>query len=129
MIKRILKTEDRILDSAYNIFLLFGYHGTTLQQIAMQAGVNKSAVHYYFRSKERLYIKVVKKVLDLPLNTKVNTNTNIKVFDKTTWFLKTELYNNKNLFERTLKDLYPDDWDEKLNGILKLFEKINIPIF
>ena len=35
MIKRIAKTEDRILDSAYKIFLLFGYHGTTMQQIAI----------------------------------------------------------------------------------------------
>ena len=131
MIKRLLKTEDRILDSAYNIFLLFGYHGTTLQQIAMQAGVNKSAVHYYFRSKERLYIKVVKKVLDLPLNTKVNTNTNRKVFDKTTWFLITELYNNKNLFERTLKELYPYDWYEKSKDLEKWleFKKIPYPMF
>jgi AcrR family transcriptional regulator len=50
-----ISAEDRIFNVAYKIFLLFGYHGTTLQQIAMQAGVNKSAVHYYFRSKERLY--------------------------------------------------------------------------
>ena len=70
-----ISTEDRILKGAYKIFLLFGYHGTTLQQIAMQAGVNKSAVHYYFRSKERLYAKVVKKVLDLYFDTKVEINT------------------------------------------------------
>ena len=127
MIKRISNTEDRILDSAYNIFLLFGYHGTTLQQIAMQAGVNKSAVHYYFRSKERLYIKVVKKVLDLTLNTKVNNNTNRKVFEKTTWFLITELYNNKNLFERTLKELYQDDWYEKSKALVKWLEFKKIP--
>ncbi len=129
MIKRIAKTEDRILDSAYKIFLLFGYHGTTMQQIAIQACVNKSAVHYYFRSKERLYIKVVKKVLDLILNTKVNNNINRKVFDKTTWFLITELYNNKNLFERTLKELYPDDWDEKSKGLVKWLESTDITYY
>ena len=91
MIKRIAKTEDRILDSAYKIFLLFGYHGTTIQQIAIKAGVNKSAVHYYFRSKERLYTKVVKKVLDLYFNTNVNNNTNRKGFEKPTWFLVSEI--------------------------------------
>jgi len=122
MIKRTLRTEDEILCSAYDIFLLFGYHGTTIQQIALEAGVNKSAVHYYFRSKERLYVKVVKKVLDLTLNTKVNNNTNRNGFERTTWFLITELYNNKNLFERTLKDLYPDDWDEKSKGLMKWLE-------
>lgn len=90
-----ISTEDRIILAAYNIFLLFGYHGTTIQQIAMEAGVNKSNIHYYFRSKERLYVRVVKKVLDGILNTKVNNHSDQKGFEKTTWFLITELYNNK----------------------------------
>jgi AcrR family transcriptional regulator len=122
MIKRISKTEDRILDSAYKIFLLFGYHGTTMQQIAIKAGVNKSAVHYYFRSKEKLYTKVVKKVLDHILNTRVNINTNQDGYEKQIWFLITEIYNNKILFERTLKAIYPDDWDEKSKGLMKWLE-------
>jgi len=117
MIKRIAKTEDRILDSAYKIFLLFGYHGTTLQQIAMQTGVNKSAVHYYFRSKERLYTKVVKKVLNLYFYNEIEINTTRKGLEKPTWFLVSELYNNKNLFEKTLKEIYPDDWDSKLRNL------------
>jgi AcrR family transcriptional regulator len=117
MIKKIAKTEDRILDSAYKIFLLFGYHGTTLQQIAIKAGVNKSAVHYYFRSKERLYTKVVKKVLDLYFDTNVEINTTRKGIEKPTWFLVSELYNNKNLFEETLKEIYPDDWDGRLHNL------------
>jgi AcrR family transcriptional regulator len=127
MRKRIAKSEDRILDSAYKIFLLFGYHGTTIQQIALQAGVNKSAVHYYYRSKERLYTKVVKKVLDHTLNTKANINTNQKGIEKPTWFLITELYNNQFLFECTLKDIYQDDWNEKLKDIIKCFESKGIP--
>lgn len=122
MIKRISKTEDRILDSAYKIFLLFGYHGTTMQQIANKACVNKSAVHYYFRSKEKLYTKVVKKVLDHILNTRVNNNTNQDGYEKQIWFLITEIYNNKILFERTLKAIYPVDWDEKSKGLMKWLE-------
>jgi AcrR family transcriptional regulator len=114
MINNKISTEDKILNSAFNIFLLFGYHGTTIQQIAMQAGVNKSAVHYYFRSKERLYTKVVKKVLDLYFDTIVEINTSRKGLEKPTWFLITELYNNKNLFEETLKEIYPNNWDGKL---------------
>jgi len=124
-----ISTEDRILLAAYNIFLLFGYHGTTIQQIAMEAGVNKSNIHYYFRSKERLYVRVVKKVLDGILNTKVNNHSDQKGFEKTTWFLITELYNNKYLFEKTLKVLYPDDWDETLNGLSKNFELKNISYY
>lgn len=126
MIKKIAKTEDRILDSAYKIFLLFGYHGTTLQQIAIKAGVNKSAVHYYYRSKERLYTKVVKKVLDLYFDTNVEINTTRKGIEKPIWFLVSELYNNKNLFEETLKEIYPDDWDDKLNSLMKWLKSTDI---
>ena len=50
-----LNTETKILEAANSIFLQFGYHGTTLQQIATKAGVNKTAIHYYFRSKENIY--------------------------------------------------------------------------
>lgn len=50
-----LNTEAKILEAANSIFLQFGYHGTTLQQIATKAGVNKTAIHYYFRSKENIY--------------------------------------------------------------------------
>jgi len=101
-----ISTEDKILNSAFNIFLLFGYHGTTIQQIAMQAGVNKSAVHYYFRSKERLYTKVVKKVLDLYFDTNVEIKTTREGQEKPTWFLLSELYNSKNLFEETLNEIF-----------------------
>ncbi len=55
MANRELSTEAKILEAANSIFLQFGYHGTTLQQIATKAGVNTAAIHYYFRSKENIY--------------------------------------------------------------------------
>ena len=121
-----ISTEDKILNSAYKIFLLFGYHGTTIQQIAIKADVNKSAVHYYFRSKERLYTKVVKKVLELYFDTNVEINTTRKGIEKPTWFLVSELYNNRNLFEETLKEIYPDDWEDKLLNLANWLQFTNI---
>jgi hypothetical protein len=41
---------------------------------------------------------------------------------KQIWFLITEIYNNKILFERTLKAIYPLDWDEKSKGLMKWLE-------
>jgi hypothetical protein len=58
-----MSKEDKILLAAYNIFLLFGYHGTTLQQIAMQASVSKSAVITIFVQKEDYTLKLSKKYL------------------------------------------------------------------
>ncbi|MBN1462903.1 MAG: TetR/AcrR family transcriptional regulator [Paludibacteraceae bacterium] len=52
---KLLTTENKIIHAAKSVFLFYGYHGATLQQVADLAGVHKSAIHYYFRSKERLY--------------------------------------------------------------------------
>lgn len=63
-----LSTEAKILQAANSFFHLNGYHGTTLQQIATKAGVNKAAIHYYFRSKENIYSIVLLNDLSLLLN-------------------------------------------------------------
>jgi TetR/AcrR family transcriptional regulator len=51
-------TEQRILDAARQQFMRFGLEGTTMQQIADAAHINKSLVHYYFRSKENLFERI-----------------------------------------------------------------------
>jgi AcrR family transcriptional regulator len=53
-------TESRILSAALREFSAKGFDGARLQKIADNAGVNKALLHYYFRSKERLYDEVIK---------------------------------------------------------------------
>jgi TetR/AcrR family transcriptional regulator len=48
-------TEKRILAAATRVFLAKGRTGARMQEIASEAGINKALLHYYFRSKERLY--------------------------------------------------------------------------
>lgn len=48
-------TEDRIFGVATEVFLEKGFEGTTMQDIAERAGINKSLLNYYFRSKDRLF--------------------------------------------------------------------------
>ncbi|NQU52198.1 MAG: hypothetical protein HQ522_06620 [Bacteroidetes bacterium] len=45
--------------------------------------------------------------------------TNRKRFKKCGWFLFTELYNNEELFERTVEELYPDECHKKISEIKK----------
>jgi len=101
---------------------LYGYHGTTLQQIANKAAVNKAAIHYYFRSKERLYVKVVNNVIDDILKTKNGLISNQEIIEQQRWFLYTEMYNNKILFESTLIELYANEWNAIRNDIRDLLE-------
>jgi TetR/AcrR family transcriptional regulator len=50
-----LTTEQRILAAARQEFSERGLDGARMQAIADRAGVNKALVHYYFRSKEKLF--------------------------------------------------------------------------
>jgi len=51
--------SGRILAAARELFAEGGFDGTTTRQVAERAGVNQAMIHYYFRSKERLYERVV----------------------------------------------------------------------
>jgi TetR/AcrR family transcriptional regulator len=54
-----------ILEAAVREFEKFSYGGARMQRIADDAGVPKSNIHYYFRSKRVLYNAVLKEVVEL----------------------------------------------------------------
>jgi len=55
--------EIKILDSARLEFIEKGKAGARMKSIAQRAGVNKALLHYYFRSKEKLYQEVLNNIL------------------------------------------------------------------
>ncbi len=48
-------TEDKIFDAATDVFEEHGLSGARMQDIADRAGINKALLHYYYRSKDRLF--------------------------------------------------------------------------
>jgi len=48
-------TEEHILETAKQVFEEKGLAGARMQEIADRAGINKSLLHYYYRSKEKLF--------------------------------------------------------------------------
>jgi TetR/AcrR family transcriptional regulator len=48
-------TEELILDAARQVFIQKGMDGARMQEIADLAGINKALLHYYFRTKEKLF--------------------------------------------------------------------------
>lgn len=46
--------RDRIVDSAWELFWLRGYHATSIAEIAQLAGLPKGSIYNYFSSKEAL---------------------------------------------------------------------------
>lgn len=58
MVKSELNTESVILNAAEKLFSINGKDGTTMQEIADEAGINKALLHYYFRNKDKLFEQV-----------------------------------------------------------------------
>lgn len=83
-----ISTEKIILEAARKIFIRKGMEGARMQEIADEAGINKALLHYYFRSKEKLFeaifedaiLKIVPGIMemfrsDLPLFEKIEIFT------------------------------------------------------
>jgi TetR/AcrR family transcriptional regulator len=55
-------TEEKILIAAQSVFTKKGMDGTRMQEIADEANINKALLHYYFRSKQKLFEAIFSKV-------------------------------------------------------------------
>lgn len=62
------ENEARIMRAAEHVFARAGFAGATMADIALRAGVPKSNLHYYFRTKQALYRAVLANTLDLWLS-------------------------------------------------------------
>lgn len=47
--------EDKIIDAARHLFYEKGYSGTKMRNIANKADVNLALLHYYFRTKDKIF--------------------------------------------------------------------------
>ncbi len=61
-------TEESILEGAQAVFIRKGMDGARMQEIADEANINKALLHYYFRSKQKLFDAVFSKVLSGTFN-------------------------------------------------------------
>ncbi len=76
-------TELKILEASKRVFLSKGLYGARMQEIADEAGINKALLHYYFRSKDKLFDAVF-------------SDTAVRFFSKINELISTD----KPLFEK-----------------------------
>jgi len=62
MTERDKQTEEKIFESATDVFLDRGMDGARMRDIADHAGINKALLHYYYRTKEHLFDAVFEKM-------------------------------------------------------------------
>ncbi len=57
------ETEEKIIASAEKLFYQKGKAGTSMQDIADDAGINRTLLNYYFRSKDQLFEAVFRRAM------------------------------------------------------------------
>ena len=82
-----LSTEEKILKAAARVFIRKGFAATKTRDIADEAGINIASLHYYFRSKDKLFEIVIgdamrkfSKGLDDVMNSDQPLHVKIKLF-------------------------------------------------
>lgn len=134
-------TEEKIVEAAYTVFLDKGFDGTRMQHIADQAQINKSLLHYYFRTKEKLFEMVFNKAINifLPQTTTIlNSNQQltdvlrtfcfeyISFLQKNPFipgFIINEINKNRNKIPSVFNELFKQLKDTNLKNFKLLVEK------
>lgn len=85
-------TEKTILEAAKKVFMQKGFDGARMQEIADEAGMNKALLHYYFRSKEKLFDAIFQEAFQqfIPRVAEIMM-TSKTLFEKLEFFIDTYL--------------------------------------
>ena len=115
-------TEAKILEAAKKVFIAKGMAGARMQDIADEAGINKALLHYYFRSKDKLFETIFAEVSQrlLPHINEI-FNSDLSIFEKIEAFSKEYIDNVLKspfipLFVINEINKQPDDFVKKLFG-------------
>ena len=131
------KTEELILDAAKDVFQHKGMAGARMQEIADKAGINKAMLHYYYRSKQKLFEAVFNSAINLMapkivkiINTDEHLFVKIENFtDKYIGFINKHNYmpsfiiNELNRNPNLLKDIFKNRNENQIEQ--KLISQIN----
>lgn len=135
-------TEEKIFEAATAEFEEKGMTGARMQNIADRAGINKALLHYYFRTKDKLFAAVFDKLagkmlgkfagifnLDMPIDKKLKYfyTEHISFLEKNPklpMFLLREINRNPELLEKFLSKI---NFERIREGMDKNIPGINIP--
>ncbi|MBN1116906.1 MAG: TetR/AcrR family transcriptional regulator [Bacteroidales bacterium] len=111
-----IDVKDLIVDSATKFFSKYGFHKTTMDEIAKNIHKAKGVIYYYFRSKEELFREVLKKELDnvkTELSKIISSNEDYMTIIKQYFLTRLKLLSTAVNYHETLKA----DFFEKYNFV------------
>jgi AcrR family transcriptional regulator len=110
IIKKQKLAKLKIVNIAADIFSVFGFKKATMDDIARAAGVGKSSIYYYFKSKEEIFEAVVRneaQQLSLELEKRViNVNDSPKDKIRNYVFIRMKYLKEMVNFYEALKNDY-----------------------
>ena len=136
-------TETKIIEAATLVFIRKGRQGASMQDIADEAGINRTLLNYYFRSKDKLFdlifedvfLKFIPEIknlmiIELPFLKKIemfiDNYTSVLLSNPITpIFILHEISNNPDRLVETIKSRGVDP-DIFLNQIRSEMDKGNI---
>lgn len=125
-------TRDKILSVANKLFSRFGFHKTSMDEIAKIARKAKGSLYYHFASKEELFKEVVsKEITYLKIQLAVIiTNQDLSSSEKLKAYLikRMELLNDAANYHETLKADFFEHFDfiDDLRNELDEWEKLSL---
>ena len=123
------ETKEKILGAAFSVFLKNGKAGARMQEIADEAGVNKALLHYYFRSKDKIYFAVLKNVVKkIIMNILKNLDLNSglrEIIKKLIFGQINTINNNKQVFQFLMGEVWmnPDEVKAAFRETIKLLDR------
>lgn len=127
-------TRDKILSVANNLFSKFGFHKTSMDEIAKIARKAKGSLYYHFASKEDLFKEVVSnEIMNLKnqlsaivIDNKISASEKINSY----FILRMEVLHNASNYHETIKADFFEHFDfiDDLRMELDVWEKEKIKI-
>ena len=85
------KNQQKVLEAAVKVFSRKGLSGARVEEIAKEAGMSKSNMLYYFKTKEELYQVVILRVLRHWLSTLSNLHSDDQPIDVITTYISKKI--------------------------------------
>lgn len=83
-------TEETIFIAAQQVFIQKGFDGARMQEIATIAGINKALLHYYYRTKEKLFAAIFDRIIGNVIPRIITfLNSDTPIIEKIEFFVNT----------------------------------------
>lgn len=106
--------QEHIITMTEKIFVRYGFRKTTVDEIAKAAGMGKSTLYYYFKSKEAIFAAVIRRdaqfileKLNEAIKTSPTPQEQFRNYVRTRMTVMAEMSSHYDILKGEYLDLYP----------------------